>query len=67
MNRFEDHCWQDVIDSETFEIYQSYKRETYIGKKPALLLIDLYNLVYEGGPEPVRELVKSHPSSCGTI
>jgi maleamate amidohydrolase len=65
MNRFEDHCWKDVIDSETLEIYQSYKRETYIGKKPALLLIDLYNLVYEGGPKPVRELVKSHPSSCG--
>ncbi|MFC3885494.1 cysteine hydrolase family protein [Bacillus songklensis] len=65
MSGFENHCWRDVIDSETLDIYQSYERDTYIGRRPALLLIDLYNLVYEGGPLPVKELVKNHPSSCG--
>jgi maleamate amidohydrolase len=65
MNNFKDHCWRDVIDPEILEIYQSYERKTYIGKRPALLLIDLYNLVYAGGAQPVREAVKNHPSSCG--
>lgn len=65
MSRFEDHCWRDIIDADILEIYRSYERETYIGKKPALLLIDLYNLVYEGGARPVTELVQTHPSSCG--
>lgn len=65
MRDFENHCWRDVIDSDTLQIYQSYERDTYIGRKPALLLIDLYKLVYEGGAFPVKDLVKSHPSSCG--
>jgi len=30
-----------------------------------LLAIDLYNLVFLGGPKPVREVVKDFPSSCG--
>jgi maleamate amidohydrolase len=65
MRDVENYCWRDVIDSETLEIYQSYQRKTYIGKRPALLLIDLYNLVYEGGARPIQEVVKNHPSSCG--
>jgi maleamate amidohydrolase len=65
MNEFENHCWRDLIDPEILEIYQSYHRKTYIGNKAALLLVDLYNLVYQGGPRPVREVVKENPSSCG--
>jgi maleamate amidohydrolase len=65
MREFKQHCWDDVIDSDTKEIYQSYERPVFIGKRPALLLIDLYNLVYQGGSLPVKELVKIHPSSCG--
>ncbi|MFM9970802.1 MAG: isochorismatase family protein [Burkholderiales bacterium] len=62
---FEDHCWQDVIDAQTLEVYQRYRREIRIGEKPALLAIDLYNLVYEGGARPVFELYKEHGSACG--
>jgi nicotinamidase-related amidase len=62
---FEDHCWKDLMDDEIREVYKSYNRETYVGAKPALLLIDLYNLVFEGGPKPVREIVKEYPKSCG--
>jgi maleamate amidohydrolase len=65
MSENKQHCWHDVIDSDTMEIYQSYEREMFIGKKPALLLIDLYNLVYEGGSFPVKDVVKKYPSSCG--
>src|SRR5689334_9884740 len=65
MSRFEDHCWQDVIEPEVLKIYQAYERETFIGKNPVVLLVDLYNLVYQGGRSPVHELVQKHPSTCG--
>lgn len=62
---FEDHCWKDIVGQEILDIYQSYERETYVGQSPALLAIDLYNLVFEGGPRPVHEVVKEFKSSCG--
>ena len=45
---FEDHCWQDIVSPEILKTYTPYHRETYIGQRPALLAIDLYNLAYEG-------------------
>ncbi len=65
MDAFEDHCWKDVVSEEVLEIYKPYQRKTYVGERPALLAIDLYNLVYEGGPKPVHEVIKEHKSSCG--
>lgn len=49
------HCWEDVVSDEVRERYRAYERERRVGERPALLLIDLYNLVYES----------EHPSSCG--
>ena len=62
---FEDHCWSDVITPEDVALYAPYVRETYVGKRPALLAIDLYNTVYQGGSLPVHEVAKQFPSSCG--
>lgn len=62
---FEDHCWKDIVSQEILGIYKPYQRETYVGQRPALLAIDLYNLVFEGGPRPVHEVVKEFKSSCG--
>ena len=62
---FEDHCWKDVIPASVLEVYSHYRRETFIGPSPALLAIDLYELVYQGGPRPVAEVAKTYPSSCG--
>lgn len=49
------HCWEDVVSDEVRERYRAYERERRVGERPALLAIDLYNLVYE----------REHPSSCG--
>lgn len=65
LDPFEDHCWKDVISPEILEIYTAYKRETYIGKRPALLAIDLYRKVFAGGPLPVPEANRQYPGSCG--
>ena len=62
---FEDHCWQDVISPEILKTYTPYHRETYIGQRPALLAIDLYNLAYEGGAKEAHELVDTYKSSWG--
>jgi nicotinamidase-related amidase len=62
---FEDHCWKDFVPPEILKIYEPYHRKTHVGERPALVMIDLYNLVYEGGARPVHELVAKHPSSCG--
>jgi len=62
---FEDHCWADVIPPEDIELYATYRRETFVGPRPALLLIDLYNIVYRGGARSPYELEKQYPNSCG--
>jgi nicotinamidase-related amidase len=62
---FEDHVWKDLVGPDLLHIYKHYKRDTKVGPRPALLAIDLYNLVYRGGPRPVREIVDQYPSSCG--
>jgi maleamate amidohydrolase len=65
LNPFEDHVWRDVVTPEDLKVYSKYQRELRLGARPALLLIDLYNLVYEGGARPVHEIVDRHESSCG--
>ncbi|MDF2115030.1 isochorismatase family protein [Roseiarcaceae bacterium H3SJ34-1] len=62
---FNDHCWNDVIDDEIREIYEAYHRETYVGARPAILAIDLYNKAYLGGNRPVREVNREYAGSCG--
>jgi len=65
MDDFEDHCWQDVYSNDVLELYKPYRRQVYVGSRPALLLIDLYQLAYAGGPNPISEVSKTFPSSCG--
>src|SRR6195256_1806778 len=62
---FEDHCWKDIMPPEVIELYSNYRREVGVGPSPALVAIDLYELVYQGGAKPVPEVMKAHPNSCG--
>jgi maleamate amidohydrolase len=62
---FEDHCWKDVVTPDVLEVYACYRRKVSVGTNPALLAIDLYEVVYAGGPLPPAKLAKSHPNSCG--
>ena len=62
---FNDHCWKDVVDKDVLDIYASYHREVFVGKKPAVLAIDLYKKAYLGGNRPVTEVNKLFDGSCG--
>ena len=64
-DQFENHCWKDVVPEADMQIYAPYARDTAVGPSPALLCIDLYNLVYEGGSKPPIELTPQYPSTCG--
>ena len=65
IDAFEDHCWKDVVPANVLELYKHYRRDVFVGPKPALLAIDLYEMAYQGGPKPVDEVSKEYPSSCG--
>jgi maleamate amidohydrolase len=65
MRDFEDHCWRDIVDQDIIEIYEPYRREVRVGCRPAVLAIDLYNKVYQGGNRPVREVNRRYSGSCG--
>jgi maleamate amidohydrolase len=65
IDKFNDHCWKDVIPPADLELYAGWRRETFVGPRPALLAIDLYDLVYRGGPHPPNELNARYPNSCG--
>ena len=53
--KFEDHCWKDVISADVLDIYSCYRRKVFVGPNPALLAIDL----------PITERVKwNAPSFC---
>ncbi len=57
--------WGDRIDSATLALMNNRKVAQFSGRRPALVAIDLYDLVYDGGPRPVRELMEEYPASCG--
>lgn len=61
----ETHCWDDLVDDDLRTIYDAYARVLGIGSRPAVLAIDLYQLVFAGGALPPEALQDSHPSSCG--
>ena len=62
---FEDHCWRDIVSDEILRVYEPYHRDIYVGERPALLAIDLYNLVYRGGAKEPHEIIGDYPSTCG--
>jgi maleamate amidohydrolase len=65
IDKFNDHCWKDVIPQADLDLYSSWRRETFVGERPALIAIDLYDLVYRGGPHSPHELNERHPNTCG--
>ena len=65
VDKFEDYCWKDIVDDEILEIYEAYRREVFVGPRPAVLAIDLYKKAYQGGDKPVREVNRQFSGSCG--
>jgi nicotinamidase-related amidase len=60
-----EHLWSDVVDAPTRALAAHRRVPAFRGERPALVPVDLYDLVYDGGPRPVRELMADYPASCG--
>jgi nicotinamidase-related amidase len=57
--------WHDILDDELRALLAKRVPKPLLGKRPVLIAIDLYDLVYDGGPRPVIELMEKYPASCG--
>src|SRR4051812_43233184 len=65
VDKFEDHCWKDIVPAADMRLYEPYARETFIGPCAAVLAVDLYNMVYRGGAVSPYDIADVHPSSHG--
>lgn len=65
LDDFENHCWKDVVDAATLEIYRPYVRDVGIVGKSALLSIDLFAGVFPSGPMSMLDAMRENPKSCG--
>src|SRR5688572_33439766 len=54
-----------LTEQDRSHLAMSVHRRIGFGRRPALLLIDLYRWVFGDKPEPLLEAVKTWPSSCG--
>ncbi len=57
--------WDDLIDEPTRALLARREVPPFHGRRPVLVAVDLYDLVYDGGAKPVRELMADYPASCG--
>lgn len=61
-----ERVWDKFLSSQDRELARRHNKSEYgIGKRPALLLIDVYQRVFGDAPRPVLEAVDDNPNSCG--
>jgi maleamate amidohydrolase len=57
--------WDHLLDDETRALLARRPVRPGLGQRPAIVAVDLYDLVYDGGPKPVLDLMEQYPASCG--
>ena len=60
-----DRVWERYIDEPFRSRVARQANAPQITEKSALIVIDLYNVVYQGGDRPVSDLIDQFPASCG--
>ncbi len=61
-----ERVWEKYLTSQDkAHLAKSAYHPVGFGKRPALLLIDLYRWVYGDEPQPLLDAIESWPSSCG--
>ena len=59
--------WDDVLTGADREVYEVYAGKRELGKKPAVVVIDV-NYAFVGlKSEPILESIKTYRTSCGEI
>jgi maleamate amidohydrolase len=60
-----ERVWDQYIEEPFRSRVSDQYNPPQITENSALIVIDLYNLVYEGGDRPVSDLIDQYPASCG--
>ena len=60
-----ERVWDRYIDEPFRSRVARQANAPQITEKSALIVIDLYNVVYQGGDRPVSALIDQFPASCG--
>lgn len=60
-----ERIWDRYIEEPFRSRVAEQHNPPQLTEKSALVVVDLYNLVYEGGDRPVRELIDQFPAACG--
>ena len=61
-----ERVWEPYLtEQDRAHLNTTMPREVGFGKRPALLLVDLYRWVFGDEPQPLLEAVKDWPGSCG--
>jgi maleamate amidohydrolase len=60
-----ERVWDQYIEEPFRSRVSDQHNPPQIDENSALIVIDLYNLVYEGGDKPVNELFYQYPAACG--
>src|SRR5260370_18739133 len=63
IDNFNDHCWRAAIPEAHPDLYSRWRREPFLGARPALLAIDLYDLDERDRPRPPHPLNPRFPNS----
>jgi maleamate amidohydrolase len=61
--------WDNIIPQEEQDNYRAagFGRRSGLGKRPALLIIDVQYRTVGTAPKPFREAIKEYPTSCGDV
>ena len=63
-----ERVWDKFLtEQDKAHVASGENKQVGFGKKPALLLIDLYRWVFGDKPQPIMEATKEWPSSCGMV
>lgn len=59
--------WDGVIPDSDLAVYEAagFGRPTPMGRRPALLVIDVQYRTTGSAPAPIREAMKEYPGACG--
>ena len=59
--------WDDVLQGKDRELYETLAVERRLGRRPAVIVVDV-NYAFVGfKPEPIEEAIKEFRTSCGEI
>jgi len=61
--------WDGIISETDIELYRAagFGKPLALGKRPALLVIDVQYRTVSASPKPIREAIKEYPTSCGEV